>query len=532
MVPIKLRTLSNLCLLRLPHASWLLLPLAAAVYFGCGQLLLKYYQYQLNPDGISYISIAQRYARGDFSGAVNAYWGPILAWLLTPWVWLFPDQPLLATKLLSLVIGFGAITGIYSFASRVGMSKFLRAAVVFASIPITLDYALKVVTPDLLLLALILFYLTVLFDPHYFSSLRNSLAAGVLGGALYLTKQYGLVFFLTHFGLFHFWCFFYNRNRRGQIIKSFLVGLFPVILIVLGWSGVLFGKYHSITVGSCGGFNLAVAGPASRGFPVQNLPMFTQGFLPPSAPGALSCWEDPTTLRVEAWNPFASATFLNYLLRNILHNCRRALSLIGSPLGMRAFLLAAATLLIFSRPIPLLAVLLTIIVYPLWYLPVWVEDRYLWPIHILSLVGSFWALEYFRRTVAATRLLYISLAVLLVALFTPASIENLLRGSYDGLPNYLYGKVLERRGITGVSLASDGEWVNTLSVAFHSRNRYFGVNQKGLRITELIDQLKERGIDYYLVWYDTDLSGELNARGKLVGLSEPVPFRVFDVKSF
>ncbi len=56
------------------------------LYFVFGLFLLNYYQYILNSDGISYISIAQKYMVGDFGNAINGYWGPLLSWLMIPTV--------------------------------------------------------------------------------------------------------------------------------------------------------------------------------------------------------------------------------------------------------------------------------------------------------------------------------------------------------------------------------------------------------------------------------------------------------------
>ncbi len=35
-------------------------------------------------DGISYLDIARNYAAGDWKMAVNAYWSPLLSWLMAP----------------------------------------------------------------------------------------------------------------------------------------------------------------------------------------------------------------------------------------------------------------------------------------------------------------------------------------------------------------------------------------------------------------------------------------------------------------
>ena len=57
--------------------------LALATYMILGIILLPHYQYVINADGFSYVTIAQKYAHGDFSNAINGYWGPLISWLLS-----------------------------------------------------------------------------------------------------------------------------------------------------------------------------------------------------------------------------------------------------------------------------------------------------------------------------------------------------------------------------------------------------------------------------------------------------------------
>lgn len=63
------------------------------IYLILGLFLLNFYQYILNSDGISYISIAQKYMIGDFNNAINGYWGPLFSWLMIPFLY-FSLNPL------------------------------------------------------------------------------------------------------------------------------------------------------------------------------------------------------------------------------------------------------------------------------------------------------------------------------------------------------------------------------------------------------------------------------------------------------
>lgn len=79
------------------------------IYLSLGVYLLNYYQYSIGIDGISYVNISKLYLFGDFTNAINGYWGPLFSWMLVPFLKIFgstPDNALYASKLLSLIIGF------------------------------------------------------------------------------------------------------------------------------------------------------------------------------------------------------------------------------------------------------------------------------------------------------------------------------------------------------------------------------------------------------------------------------------------
>ncbi|HIL73034.1 MAG TPA: hypothetical protein EYG44_02285, partial [Verrucomicrobia bacterium] len=59
---------------------------------------------RLNTDAIAYMRVAEYWSSGDLGLAVNGYWGPMLSWLMVPFLWL-GVEPLLAGKLAMLISG-------------------------------------------------------------------------------------------------------------------------------------------------------------------------------------------------------------------------------------------------------------------------------------------------------------------------------------------------------------------------------------------------------------------------------------------
>ena len=56
------------------------------IYTLLGIFLFRYYQYQINPDGIHYINIAKLIISGNFYGSISDYWGPLISWLMVPFL--------------------------------------------------------------------------------------------------------------------------------------------------------------------------------------------------------------------------------------------------------------------------------------------------------------------------------------------------------------------------------------------------------------------------------------------------------------
>ena len=89
---------------------------------------LKYFQYRIGGDEISYINIAKAYAAGNWGAAINGYWSPLYSWLMSPFL-LFGSQPLYAvyvSKIVSLIIGFFTIISVRRLSRTFEIDKMLK----------------------------------------------------------------------------------------------------------------------------------------------------------------------------------------------------------------------------------------------------------------------------------------------------------------------------------------------------------------------------------------------------------------------
>ena len=131
-----------------------------------GILLLPLYQFQINADGVSYLNIAHLYAIGDFHDAINGFWGPLISWLLVPFL-LLKLPSLFAFKILSLIISFFTFIAIRLLSQRFIINEKARLLISLVAMPMLLNYAFLLVTPDLLFLCIALYYLYCVFDINY-----------------------------------------------------------------------------------------------------------------------------------------------------------------------------------------------------------------------------------------------------------------------------------------------------------------------------------------------------------------------------
>ena len=208
---------------------------------------IKNHLYDVNPDGISYIEIAQIYKSGNLREAINAYWGPgySLALLLLSYFFGWIQT----ARALTFGLNILWIVGLYVLSLKLLKSEVKAFSVVGLSFlfPTFFDFW-RLITPDFLLTAYSLFLL--LFFYYIIQSENQSkkkwLVLGFLAGVGYLIKPFFLLFAIVFFPLVFLRIF--GRKFLKPTIYLFL-GLF---LIVAGWTLLIYWKYGKITTGTSG----------------------------------------------------------------------------------------------------------------------------------------------------------------------------------------------------------------------------------------------------------------------------------------
>jgi len=518
-----------------------LFALAVVIFVVLVLVFKAHFAFWINTDATAYVSIARQYLAGGFARAVNGYWGPLLSWLLAPLL-ATGMEPLAAARWIEVAAGLGTLFAVRWLALRLGASRRSMGVLALCLCVPLADYSMLLVTPDILLVFLLVMYCGFVLPDAYRERRLYGIGAGLCGGLAYLAKSYALPFFLVHFVLINL--MHLNRagvapagaaSRRREVLLNFAAGLAAFVLVAGPWVGVLTHKYGQLTCGTAGQRAHCLVGPEYYG----DDPVFGTLIDPPSF-DATSYWDDPAIVKLVAWRPWESEDLFYHQLWLICVNLwtmiRQVTGLI--PFAAAAFLyflgaamgghkssngprsggtgrdsetregaepVAAVTPDLYAYPLlskVAVPLLLTVSVFAGGFLPIYVELRYLWFVVVLLTVMTVLVLQQFAISHKFRSAVWSFLATWLVLTCAIPPLNELLAQPDRGRePFELAVKLADTYHVHG-NLASNDNWAPSLFTAFHMRARYFGQVPKEERASEeaLVAALKKHGIDYYLVW--------------------------------
>ena len=190
----------------------------------------------LNPDGVSYINIAQFYKSGNFHNAINAYWSPVFSIFII--LFSFIGDWLVASKLAVYISSILWFISIYLLAQTILKSRNKSLVVILFITVFPLSYEIwRLITPDLLFSAFLGFWLIFLIKLSNSKSLKNWFIFGILSGIGFLIKSY----FLSFSAIFLLLVFILFKYGKIKVLLYFYLGLFllPICWLELQKSPLL-----------------------------------------------------------------------------------------------------------------------------------------------------------------------------------------------------------------------------------------------------------------------------------------------------
>lgn len=400
-------------------------------------------------------------------------------------------------KASSLVLGLGGLFGFYRLTELFELHILVKYLLKFAAIPLYLYFALSFLSSDLLIITLLTFYFSIIFNKDFGKTIWQGIWCGVLAGILVMTKEYFLYYFTAHFLLLSF----LHGWKRLKITRVTLAGLVVFLLISVSWGLVLQSKYGYFMFGSRGSFNTHFFNPRTPDYP-----MLVDGLIPSPNQYGVSTWDDPTLISLPSWSPFESEAYFQYQLNMIQTNIKKLFDYYLSFSFLSIFIMVISVFLWLKKKEKIiLYTIITILTYPLGYVAISIEPRYLWPNYVLLILLGGYVTSYFIHHFPLRKEIKILLAVLILLTFfkTPISYFK----NYRNVDHQFYDQsvVLEKHGIHHTTIASNTNWHQTLYTAVYNHNQYAGAVKPSQDYPQVIEELMRNHVKYYLIWNDDPL---------------------------
>ncbi len=247
-----------------------------------------------NPDGPSYVVVAQRWAELDLPAAVNAYWGPLLSWGAAPLV-AVGVPGLVALRIVLLVGGLLTFAPLRALCHRAGAGRVATDVVLVAVAPFLVYAALFGLYADVLMCAALLRSLDLLTREGVDRRPGVAVRAGAWAGVAFLARAYALPVALVVLPLVALGRRWTTPTPPGtrDALRTTGLALAGLGLVAGAWTGVLSGVYGQPTFSTSAGFNAELVAPGSAGNPFN-----VRGLYPPVREGGMSAWEEPSELPV------------------------------------------------------------------------------------------------------------------------------------------------------------------------------------------------------------------------------------------
>jgi hypothetical protein len=475
---------------------------------------------RLTGDSTLYLSIAEKYIRGDLENAINGYWGPLLSWLLIPLLYLGSSH-LFAINTLDLIFGLLTVIGVWRLSYKFEISEKIRIIILLPLVPVLLFFSL-IEPMDLLLLCVLIFYLNVVFRKDYPDRVSHGMYSGILGACAYFAKPYGFPFFISHFILINI-CHYLGSSLNEQkknVLRNAVAGFVIFSLLSGVWIALISSKYHHLTFSNMGRGVFASLGPESVHTTLEKGdPVFSEGFFEPPNETAFVIYEDPSYARKKTWSPLGSPALLKHFIDNFIENIFEGFRIYESFSRLSIAIIIVYVLFIFSQPFgklffrgEILYPLLTVILFTAGYYPFHFEARYLWIVNILLLLmGGKVLQELFQTEFFKSKTLKKILTGFFLLSFILTPVTSVIEIGKNSLNKemHILGTELGRRYDIHGNIASNRQkgdilthdaWHKTFRLAYWLKSRYYGQARENINDEELEAELREFKIDYYFFW--------------------------------
>lgn len=477
--------------------SYLILP----IYLLLCVLVLPYFRQIIDPDDTAYLKIAERWASGDFTHAINGMWSPlnpvigaVFAKTGVPFLMLF--------KYLNMAFGCIVFLGTISLLRKTSLPVAWHFPALVGLLPFALYATYNELCADWLQCAILLLYLNLTFSKNFKNNIGYALLSGFLGALAYYAKYYNFHFFWLHFSIVCFFSFYNFEARKldKDFWKWMAAGIGVLLLTSLPWILMLHHKYGFWGLNYTGKIDLAWSLDISTRYPAG------QTLLPPTQPGAASFWEDPIWVQQVYVTPFSS---FRLFLRQIAISGASVGSFVEVFYKFSTFALAlwmwAFLSFIrggFRENTFYRSAMLTTFCMPAGYFLFHFEDRFLWPLCILTYLLGLVLLHHRVLRLIKQKSLRAGIFLVFIGSFMLWPFKELYRfiQRNDDVEKLVYQ--LQPLQLDGSTFITNGDQNKLMRVAYLSRTSLLTYSVATVQVDALMDDVIKNKVNYYFAFDD------------------------------
>ncbi|MFT4589649.1 MAG: hypothetical protein ACI9VS_003832 [Candidatus Binatia bacterium] len=268
----------------------------------------------LNTDGIAYLRIATYYADGQTDLMVSGYWGPLMSWLMVPFI-KAGLSAMIAARIVMAISGIVFLLGCRAVFRAFDIDRTTQLIGIWIAAATSIFWSVRNITPDLLLAGLMGLAIASLANRTWLDSKRGPVVAGVFWGLAYLAKAVAFPLAILISGAFAILLRFTGAADTKQAARQLAITVAVFACVSAPWMLTLSMKYGGPTFSTSGRINHAIAGPPD----VERYHPFARTYYSP-APGRVTQWEDPSNMDYQFWSPFESGPYAAHQTKLIFQN--------------------------------------------------------------------------------------------------------------------------------------------------------------------------------------------------------------------
>jgi len=459
----------------------------------------RYFQYFIDPDGVNYLTIARRYATGDYLRAVNGLWSPFSPWLIALCMRQGIDA-ITAAHFLNLGAAIFALCGMFFLFRRFKVpDKIVNAFMV--ALPVFLWYSIyKQLFDDLWQVGFLLFYLLLVLSKDFLLRWWKWILCGVLVTLAFYAKTYSFYFVLLHLPVTIFMLSKKEHRPFKKSISLLVMVVVTFMVLVAPWLHLMHEKYGQWTLSNAGALNTS--------WSLTGHKTFKEGItyiVPPSFPDGPSNMEDPSINEGHLYTllnsfPKSFATQIGRsgyaVVQGIYVTSEISILMLGIIVATAIFIFFKKDQRLFNNDHRVL--LWATLIMPLGYCMLHFEARYIWLLAYISIIFAAVWLSAFRDYISNRLAFNIALLIVVFSYisYPVYDLKNLFR---NGEKEYLLSEQIKSLQLKGTFTSNSDPNIESI-IAYRTGMPYYTIEHVPPSEKELLQEIRKYDINYYFYY--------------------------------